>query len=56
MFLLTKDTPKAAGIQYSFWEGLERLANLSLGLSEGEVSWLDPQANSMPNIQAQEGF
>eukprot|EP00434_Breviolum_minutum_P020671 symbB.v1.2.018225.t1/scaffold1448.1/size118061/1 len=25
---MDSDTPKAAGIQYSFWEGLERLANL----------------------------
>ena len=37
---LTKDTPKAAGIHYNFWEGLERLANLSLGCRE--VRWLDP--------------
>lgn len=38
-FLLTKDTPKAAGIQYNFWEGLERLANLSLGWCAEVAVW-----------------
>ena len=28
MQMRTKDTPEAAGVRYSFWEGVERLANL----------------------------